>query len=122
MPNRVDVAKIDLQLDIVQGTHIHLCAGEPSDYADVLTRQLATQTIVGAQNKAAGDTSGRKLTTPQQVDVPISAGGDADHCAHTDGSGDLKRVHALASTLTLVAGPGATVTINQHEHEIGATS
>lgn len=117
MGKKIFDAQIDEQLDVVTGTYIYLCAGEPVDYADVAARALAGQAIVGAQPKANGDTSGRKVTTPQQVDAPITAGGDADHVVHTDGTSTIKRITTMPAQ-TLVFTGSSTVTINAHSHEI----
>ena len=89
--------QIDNQLDEVGGvaTTIHFLSGEPANYAGIAALELASGTISGSIVKANGDVSGRKITTPAQTGVSISATGDSDHVALTDGTGVLYSVTTM---------------------------
>lgn len=115
MGKRIPDAILDLQLDAAQGSHIHVCSAEPADFAGIAVAELASRAIVGAHAKANGDVSGRKNTTPSQVDVPISASGVATHVVETNGIDAITKITTCtAQALTA----GGTVTIPAIDHEV----
>ncbi len=101
------------------GSHIHLCAGQPSTFADLSTVALAEQAIVGVSIFANGDVSGQKLTTLAQSGVPITQNGDGDHVAVSDGVGEIKKV-TTCPVVTVTA--GGTVDLSAFDHEISDPS
>lgn len=112
---RIDDAILDLQLDAAEGSTIHVCSAEPANYAAVAGLTLATQAIAGAHTKANGDVSGRKNTTPQQTDIPITVDGTANHVVHTNGADTILKIFTCTPQgLT----SGGTVTAPAHDHEI----
>ncbi len=62
---------------------IVLCAGQPTSYADVATRALATGTM-GAPTLGAGSPDGRQSNLPAVSGVLISTSGTGDHVAYRD--------------------------------------
>lgn len=108
-------AVIDLQLDPIQGSHIHVCSAQPANFAAIAGLELAGQVIAGAHTKADGDTSGRKSVTPSQVDVPIAASGMGDHVVESNGVDTIVSV-TTCTPIALTA--GGTVTIPAKDHEI----
>jgi hypothetical protein len=81
-------AMIDGGLDkLITCTTLTVCAGQPTSFADIAARKLATVVIDGSDfTKADGDTSGRKVTVGTQIDMSITATGTADHIAIDDGT------------------------------------
>lgn len=94
MGKRVPDTILDNMLDeIVAGaTTIHFLTDEPANYAGIAAVELASATISGSISKANGDSSGRKATVPAQSGVSISASGDSDHVALSNGSDTLYAV------------------------------
>ena len=96
--------------------HLTVCAGQPTSYADITTKKLATVTFSASSfTLAAGDTSGRKCTVPQQTAMSISASGTADHVAIDDGT-DYIVTTCTSQALT----SGGTVTVPAWKKEIAA--
>jgi len=102
-------------LDAAHGTSLIVCAGQPADRAGALAAALATVAITGVDyTRANGDTSGRKDTIAQQVDIAIASSGIADHVAIIDGTNLLVVTTVASQALT----SGGTVTVNAFDHEI----
>jgi hypothetical protein len=108
-------AMIDGGLDkIATCTTMTVCAGQPTSYADIAVRELASVTIdSGDFTKANGDTNGRKVTVAQQASISITATGTADHVVIDDGT-DYVVTTCTSQGLT----SGGTVTVPAHDHEI----
>lgn len=106
---------IDGGLDkVATSTRFTICAGQPTNFADIATRSLATKTITsGAFTKANGDVGGRKLTTAAQVDIAITDSGTADHVVIDDGT-DYVVTTCASQALT----SGGTVSTNAFDLEI----
>ena len=110
-------ATLDLQLDQLEGTNIHVCKEpQPTDFASIAAVELAGQVIAGSYVKADGDVDGRKTTCPQQLDVNITADGDATSIVISNGS-NLLICSTTCTTQTLTS--GGTVTIPAWDAEIG---
>jgi hypothetical protein len=109
-------AILDLQLDQLEGTNIHVCKEpQPTQFSEIAAVELASQAISGSYTKANGDVSGRKTTCPQQSDVLISADGDATSIVISKSSVLLCSTTCTTQTLT----SGGTVTIPAWDAEIG---
>ena len=64
---------------------MHLCNGQPTSWADVLTRSVGALTVNTTHfTKADGDTSGRKLTVAVQSGFSIIRTSTLDHVAFID--------------------------------------
>jgi len=96
-------ANMDAMLaNIAQSDMLHVCSGQPANYAGIAAVQLASVALTaGAGNGdytlANGDTSGRKLTVAAQSAVSISVSGTATHIALSDGSATLYYVTTCTS-------------------------
>lgn len=96
-------------------TRLTVCAGQPTSYADISTRALATATLTGGSfTKANGDTSGRKITVSQQSSLSITSSGTADHIAIDNGIADYVITTCTSQALT----SGGTVTVPAWAQEI----
>ena len=116
MPKKVPHPIIDQQLDQIEGTNIHICAGEPADYADIANHYLAQGVISGSYSKANGDTSGRKTTCPPQTGLAIDNDGTADHVVISNGVDTIvDQTTCTPQALT----SGDTVDTNAFDHEVG---
>jgi hypothetical protein len=111
---------LDGTLDrIAATTRLRVCAGQPSSYADAITRTLASVVVdSGDFSKANGDTNGRKVTVAQQSAISITASGSADHIVLTkeDQSPSLLQYGTTCTTQALTS--GGTVTVPAWDAEI----
>ena len=115
MGKRTPDAQIDLQLDSVEGTNIHLCTDEPVNFAAIAGLMIAEAAISGSFVKANGDVSGRKTTCPAQTAMPITSTGEVDHVVITNGVDTIRNITTCpAQTLT----SGGTVDVAAFAHEI----
>jgi len=107
---------IDGGLDkIATCVNLTVCAGQPTSFADIAAKKLATVVIDGTDfTKANGDTSGRKITTSSQSSISITATGTADHVVIDDGVSEYEVTTATAQALTI----GGTVTTPAFDIEI----
>lgn len=95
-----------------------VCAGQPTTYADITTRRLATVVIdSGDFTLAAGDVSGRKSTVGAQSSISITASGTADHVVIDDAT-DYIITTCTSQALT----SGGTVTVPAWKKEITAVT
>jgi len=116
MTKLVDDSVLDAALNVVTAgaTAMHVCSGDPTTRAAVLTNSLATvtPTYTGPVN---GDTSGRKITSDQKTGVSVTATGTAGVVCHIDATDLLyKTDESTGQTLT----SGNTCTIPAHDIEI----
>lgn len=115
MAKAIAAAVLDAALDkIATSTHQTVCSGQPANFAGIAAVTLAAKTITGSDfTKAAGDTSGRKVTVAQQAAVSITASGNATHIAYDDGTTLLAVTTCTSQALT----SGGTVTVPAHKWE-----
>jgi len=106
---------LDVMLDYIADNAdvLHVCSGEPANYAGIAAVDLANVALTvgdgnGDYTIADGDTSGRKLTISQQTDISVSTSGTATHIALSNGSDTLYYVTTCASQAILDTG---TVTV-----------
>jgi hypothetical protein len=95
-----------------------LCAGQPTTYTQAATtNKLADVVMAGADfTLAAGDTSGRKVTSTAKNAVPVDTAGTSDHCTWCNSTGsELLAVTTHTSTALAAAG---TVDIGAWKYEI----
>ncbi|MCP4984585.1 MAG: hypothetical protein GY928_00575 [Colwellia sp.] len=120
MSKLIPDAIIDLQLDQVEGTHIHVCSQEPATFLEATTTYNLASDNVGAYVKANGDSSGRKNTQAGTTDTDITSTGIANHIAITTLAGSILKLVTTATSLALTS--GGTVDIGSFKHEIGDPS
>jgi len=77
---------------------LHICAGQPADYADVSSHSKGEVSLTSSDFTIAdGDTSGRKITVGSQT-VPPGADGTIDHLVLVDVSeSSIKAVTTIPS-------------------------
>ena len=93
-----------------------VCAGQPTSFADIAARKLASAVLAGGDfAKANGDVSGRKITTAAKSGMSITASGTADHVAIDDGTDYI--VTTVTTPQALVS--GGTVSTPAIDREIG---
>jgi len=108
-------AMIDGGLDkIATCTTLTICAGQPTSYADIAAKALASTPLTASDfTKANGDTSGRKVTIAAKSGISITATGTADHVVIDDGV-DYVVTTATAQALTA----GGTVSTPAWKDEV----
>lgn len=77
-------AVLDVFLDeIALSDELHVCSGEPANYAGIAAVQLAVVALTPGDGNGdftiANHTSGRKLTVSQQAAIDILVSGTATH-------------------------------------------
>lgn len=110
---------LDTFLDkVATGTRISVLTAEPTNFAAIAGLLLASGVVVAGNGNgfvhANGDTSGRKTTVQQNLDLAITATGTATHVAIDDGTELLLVTTATSQALT----SGGTVTIPAFDVEI----
>jgi hypothetical protein len=99
---------------------IVVCAGQPTSYADVAARALATGSM-SAPTVGAGSPDGRQSNLPAVNNTLISASGTADHIAYRDTVNSRYYVTTCPST-ALVANGTNTVSVAANSRRIGAAT
>jgi hypothetical protein len=116
-------AYMDAMLALIDdATTLHVCSGQPANFAGIAAVTLADVTLTaGAGNGdytlANGDTNGRKLTVAQQSSVPIDSSGTATHVVLTDGT-NIYVTTCTSQALT----SGGTVTVPAWDIEVADPS
>ena len=119
MAKKVEDYFLDGFLEVLDNcTHFAVCSTEPANHAGIAAVTLASKTITAGHAGADysignGSPDGRALTTAQQVDIAITASGDAAHVVRSDG---INIVVTTCATQTLTS--GGTVTVNAYAHTI----
>ena len=74
-------AMLDTALDYIStnAVELYVCTTQPANYAAIAGVALTGAAVPTYQPNANGDASGRKLTVDSEVDIPITATGDAQH-------------------------------------------
>lgn len=104
MARSVNNAVLDAALNYLadNGSTLHICAGEPTTYAEASgANELGSTALATGDGNdytiADGDTSGRKVTVAAQLGVNITADGTADHLAITNGTDTLLYVTTITA-------------------------
>lgn len=107
MPKQAPDATIDAMLDQIAGaTAMHAISAYTMDdtYATVVGNSLADVTMAGGDfTKAAGDTSGRKVTVAAKSGVTVDSTGTATHVALVNTSGTTVRYVTTCTSQALTA-------------------
>ena len=107
-------AVLDVMLtDIATSTILHVCSGEPANYAGIAAVSLADVVLTAGDGNGdfaiADHTSGRKLTVAQQAAIDIDVTGTATHIVlAVTGSSTMKQVTTCTSQALVDTG---TVTV-----------
>lgn len=102
-----------------QITGLSVCSTQPTDYAEATsTYMLADVNGLTSTDLALGDgdTSGRKITMPENADLTIDTTGTAAHVAWWGSSGSTLLLVTTCTTQALTT--GNTVTVPTHDFEI----
>jgi hypothetical protein len=94
---------LDAAIDYVinNATTMHLCAGEPADYADVSSHSLGSVSVAsGDFTKGNGSVSGRRADVAAKNGVSVSTSGSCDHIALVSGTELLYVTTTSATSLT----------------------
>lgn len=104
MAKAVPDAVLDTALDdIALSTILHICSGQPANYAGIAAVSLGSVVLTAGDGNgdftiANGDTSGRKLTVAAQTTVSITASDTATHLAlASTGDTTLRYVTTITS-------------------------
>lgn len=112
--------QIDAMLDAAlayissNATELYVCTAQPTDRANAIATGLTGASVPSFTGPVNGDTSGRKLTVDSEVDIPITATGDATHIALCSGTDLLYVTTCTTQNLT----SGGTVTTPAWDIEI----
>lgn len=104
MGKNVPDSIIDSQLDLIEGTTLHVCSAEPANYAGIAAVELAKTAISGSYTKATGTPSGRQTTCPAQAGLTVDSNGTATHVAISNGSNLLQEVTTCTSQAVTAGG------------------
>jgi hypothetical protein len=125
MPKTAPDAVMDAAFDYVDQADVqHVCStldGTPT-YAEIVAASLASVAMTPNTDftKAAGDTSGRKVTVAAKNGVSVSASGTANHLALVTVSGTVVRYVTTCTSQVLTS--GNTINIPAWDIEIGAAT
>lgn len=100
-------------------TTVVVCAGQPTSYADIATKALASATI-SAPTVGAGSPDGRQSNFPAANNIVIATSGTADHVAYRDGTN--KYIVTTCTNVALVANGTNTVSIGTTARRIGVAT
>jgi len=107
-------AVLDVMLtDIALSSILHVCSGEPANYAGIAAVSLADVVLTPGDGNGdfaiANHTSGRKLTVAEQANIDIDVSGTATHIVlAVTASSTLKQVTTCTSQALVDTG---TVTV-----------
>lgn len=108
MPKQAPDATIDAMLDVIAGANVmHAISAYAMDdtYATVTGNSLADVAMAGGDfTKAAGDTSGRKVTVAAKSGVTVDASGTATHVALVNSTGSTVRYVTTCTSQALTSG------------------
>lgn len=99
---------------------VRVCAGQPTSFADVATKTLASASLANP-TIGAGSPDGRQANYVAASAILISTSGTADHIAYVDTVNSRYVVTTCGST-ALVANGSNTVSVGAVARRIGAVS
>lgn len=103
MGKSINTDVLDAALDeLANGNQITVCSQEPTSRTEAIsTYALASTSLSGGDfTKAAGDTSGRKVTVSEKAGINVDDSGTATHIAIVDGSRLLLVTTCISQALT----------------------
>lgn len=99
---------------------VHVCAGQPTSYADVVSKSLASGSL-GTVTLSAGTPDGRQSNLPAVNNMLINASGTADHVAYRDTTNSRYYVTTCTSTV-LTANGSNTISVGAVTRRSGAVT
>jgi hypothetical protein len=125
MPKTAPDAVMDAAFDYIdQADVMHVCStlDATPTYAEIVSASLADVAMTPNTDftKAAGDTSGRKVTVAAKSSVNVDASGTANHIALVTVSGSVVRYVTTCTSQALTS--GNTVNIPAWDIEIAAAT
>lgn len=97
-----------------------VCAGQPTSYADVAARALATASLA-APTLGAGSPDGRQSSIAAVNNILIATSGTADHVAYRD-TVNSRYIVTTCSSVALVANGSNTVSVGATTRRIAAVT
>lgn len=82
---------------------VRVCAGQPTSYADIAARTLASGAL-GSVTVGAGSPDGRQSNLPAVADMTLAASGTADHVVYVNTNASLYFVTTCPSTALVANG------------------
>jgi hypothetical protein len=107
MAKQAPDATIDAMFDYIDQCNImHVCSGEPANYAGIAAVSLADVALTPDTDftKANGDTSGRKVTIAAKNTVTVDNSGTATHIAIARTNDTTLRYVTTCTSQALTAG------------------
>lgn len=107
MAKQAPDATIDSMFDYIDQCNImHVCSGEPANYAGIAAVSLADVALTPDTDftKANGDTSGRKVTVAAKNTVTVDNSGTATHIAIARTNDTTLRYVTTCTSQALTAG------------------
>lgn len=107
MAKQAPDATIDSMFDYIDQCNImHVCSGEPANYAGIAAVSLADVALTPDTDftKANGDVSGRKVTVAAKNAVPVDNSGTATHIAIARTNDTTLRYVTTCTSQALTAG------------------
>jgi hypothetical protein len=107
MAKQAPDATIDSMFDYIDQCNImHVCSGEPANYAGIAAVSLASVALTPDTDftKANGDTSGRKVTVAAKNAVSVTSSGTATHIAIANTTGSTLRYVTTCTSQALTSG------------------
>ena len=99
---------------------VRVCAGQPSSFADIASRTLASGSA-GSVTVGAGTPDGRQSNLPGVADMTITASGTADHIVYVNTGASLYYVTTCTPT-ALVANGSNKVSTAAGSRRVGAAA
>lgn len=100
-------ATIDSMFDYIDQSNImHVCSGQPANYAGIAAVSLADVALTPDTDftKADGDTNGRKVTVAAKNAVPVDNSGTATHVVIARTNDSTLRYVTTCTSQALTAG------------------
>lgn len=107
MAKQAPDATIDSMFDYIDQCNImHVCSAEPANYAGIAAVSLASVALTPDTDftKAAGDTSGRKVTVAAKNGVSVTSSGTATHIAIARSTDTTLRYVTTCTSQALTSG------------------
>lgn len=101
----------DLELNSIKNNadELHICDGEPADYADIASHSRGHADMTSTDYTVGdGDTSGRKISIGDTVVTPASTG-NVDHLVYADTSNSVIKFVNHITAKTVSSGVAETI-------------
>lgn len=120
MAKSVNTAVLDLALNDIKtnGNKMVVCSAQPTTYAEANATYMLANVVMASTDYtlAAGDTSGRKVTTGAKTGISITNSGTATHVAIIDTTNSILKLVTTCTSQAL--NTGGTVDVPAWKWEI----